>query len=442
MGIFTEEVQKTSITHYIERLSNYEEIEWYSFQQLSESILMQETGPREAIEAVRKRLKHGTTQQKLRVLEVLKLLMENSTQKFHRELISNEKMKERFELILSSPAEDITVKKSLVGILGGWAIKYKGDPGMNVISDLYEMGRSRLGLPKRGRSGSMPARPRQSTPPRQESPPPVPALIPADIPAPPAPSPPTVARALPPVVTKEVKRRSLPSVKPIRTTDTTTSRASGSVTPSTPTRVFNFAAAKPRIINEVALANQNSNNLVNALRLINTSEDRWEIDLQHDSRLQDYRQKCEESKKKIVRYARLVEDEEWIGTLLATNEELLKALHMYELMAVGEVPTNMPSPSTMVLHGSQPTSPRSPHTRIPPPPPAAIQPAHTPAQIGYYEPTDTLQSFSALRISPQTTNNSIDTRSSSESIDPFADPVAPVDDIPLNERERRGGYIL
>ena len=31
---------------------------------------MQEAGPREAIEAVRKRLKHGTTQQKLRVIDV------------------------------------------------------------------------------------------------------------------------------------------------------------------------------------------------------------------------------------------------------------------------------------------------------------------------------------------------------------------------------------
>ncbi|KAL0077222.1 hypothetical protein F4703DRAFT_1882762 [Phycomyces blakesleeanus] len=441
MGIFTEDVQKTSVTHYIERLSNYDEIEWYSFQQLSESIFMQETGPREAIEAVRKRLKHGTNQQKLRVLEVLKLLMENSNQKFHRELISNEKMKERFELILNAPGEDITVKKSLVGILGGWAIKYKGEPGMNVISDLYEMGRSKLGLPRRGRSGSMPVRPRQSTPPRQESPPPLPALIPTETLVPLEPSPPVVSRPLPPpIATKEVKRRSLPSVKPIRTTDSSGSRASGSgTTPTgTPTRVFNFAAAKPRIINEVALANQNSNNLVNALKLINTSEDRWEIDLQHDSRLQDYRQKCEESKKKIVRYARLVEDEEWIGTLLATNEELLKALHMYELMAVGEVPTNMPSPSAMVLHNSRPTSPRSPHTRLPPPPPLPQQPTHIPAQIGYYEPTDTLQSFSALRISPQNTNNSIDNRSSTESIDPFADPVAPVDDIPLSERERRG----
>jgi hypothetical protein len=51
-------------------LSNYEEIEWYQFQQLTESIAMQPNGSREAIEAIRKKLKHGTTQQKLRALEV------------------------------------------------------------------------------------------------------------------------------------------------------------------------------------------------------------------------------------------------------------------------------------------------------------------------------------------------------------------------------------
>ena len=53
-----------------DNLSNYEEIEWYQFQQLTESISMQPNGAREAIEAVRKKLKHGSTQQKLRVLEV------------------------------------------------------------------------------------------------------------------------------------------------------------------------------------------------------------------------------------------------------------------------------------------------------------------------------------------------------------------------------------
>lgn len=53
-----------------ERLSNLEEVDWYLLQQLTESIQMQESGPREAVETVRKKLKHGGTQQKLRVLEV------------------------------------------------------------------------------------------------------------------------------------------------------------------------------------------------------------------------------------------------------------------------------------------------------------------------------------------------------------------------------------
>lgn len=80
-------------------------------QQLTESIQMQSSGPREAIETIRKKLKHGGNQQKLRVLEVkrgpfffallistlasfydqvLKLLMENSSQQFHSKSILHE----------------------------------------------------------------------------------------------------------------------------------------------------------------------------------------------------------------------------------------------------------------------------------------------------------------------------------------------------------------
>lgn len=63
----------------VERLSNYEEIDWYIVQQLTESIQMQESGPHEAIEAVRKRLKHGTTGQKLRVIEAsIELIMRDA----------------------------------------------------------------------------------------------------------------------------------------------------------------------------------------------------------------------------------------------------------------------------------------------------------------------------------------------------------------------------
>ncbi|CAO3693054.1 unnamed protein product [Rhizopus stolonifer] len=158
---------------------------------------------------------------------------------------------------------------------------------------------------------------------------------------------------------------------------------------------FNFEKIKPKIMQEVALANQNSNNLVNALKLINTSEDRWEIDLQYDARLQEYRNKCEDSRKKIVRYVRLVEDEEWIGTLLAANEDLLKGLDMYDIMLTGEIPAAWnPQESTKLVR--------------PPPPPPPIK-TTSPLQI----------EFSGLNLA--------DNRE--EELDPFADPTTPIEEI-------------
>ncbi|KAI9250286.1 hypothetical protein BY458DRAFT_33562 [Sporodiniella umbellata] len=158
---------------------------------------------------------------------------------------------------------------------------------------------------------------------------------------------------------------------------------------------FNFEKTKPKIMQEVAIANQNSNNLLNALRLINTSEDRWEIDLQYDARLQEYRNRCEDSRKKIVRYVRLVEDEEWIGTLLKANEDLLKGLDMYDIMLTGEVPVVwQPKESNKMI-------------RAPPPPPPPMR-TSPPLQI----------ELGNLRIN--------DTQH--EELDPFADPTTPVEE--------------
>lgn len=91
------------------------------------------------------------------------------------------------------------------------------------------------------------------------------------------------------------------------------------------------------------MATQSANNLINSLRLINTSKDDWEVDMRSDHTIQRLHQRCEEEKKKIVRYARLVEDEEWIGTLLNANEELLKALEMYDIMLTGQIPSDFPT---------------------------------------------------------------------------------------------------
>lgn len=102
-----------------------------------------------------------------------------------------------------------------------------------------------------------------------------------------------------------------------------------------------FEKLKPKIIQEVALANQSANNLVNALRRVNTSDENWENDTRRDKTIQQTFERCEEEQKKIVKYARVVEDEEWIGTLLSANEKLLKALDMYDIMITGQVPSSL-----------------------------------------------------------------------------------------------------
>lgn len=189
-----------------------------------------------------------------------------------------------------------------------------------------------------------------------------------------------------------------------------TSRPSPTPGSGGPTRVFNFEKAKPKILEEIALGNSNANNLVNALKLINTSEDRWEIDLQHDKRLQGFHDKCEESKKRIVRYARLVEDEDWIGTLLATNEGLLKALEMYDIMLAGEIPAawslaqQNQQQLRLAYQQSETTPPKQ--IRAPPPPPQTLQ---------------IEDSFSNMQLTRRE-------QEPEEELDPFADPVTPIED--------------
>ncbi|ORX57365.1 hypothetical protein DM01DRAFT_1333987 [Hesseltinella vesiculosa] len=236
--------------------------------------------------------------------------MENSPQQFRRQMATNDKMRERLDILMSSPEETVEVKKTLLSLLGAWITKYKGEPGTRALAGIYENGLARFGKKPRSRSGSSAAQPSSSSP---------------------EPSSPQHRRSMP------------PPAKPARPVEEPTKKRTKPRSQSSAGATFHFQTAKPKIIQEIALANQHANQLANALRLVNTSADGWEIQLQHDQRLQDIRQDCEESKKIIVKYARLVEDEEWIGTLLTTNEELLKSLDMYDIMAVGEIPATFAS---------------------------------------------------------------------------------------------------
>lgn len=192
-------------------------------------------------------------------------------------------MKERFDIIIESTTEDIRVRKLLVTLLGIWATRFKDERGMRVLQELHDKGKLYF-------------EPRK------------------------------------PIPFVGLLKKSFSSYKVNAATKTVTlptSKSSLAILSSAPTTndtSFNFEKSKPKIIQEIAMATQSANKLINALQHV-TSDD-WEF----DSVIQESYLRCERDKKKIICYVRLVEDEEWIGTLLAANEVLLKAIDMHDTM--------------------------------------------------------------------------------------------------------------
>lgn len=57
-------------------------------------------------------------------------------------MVRNEKMIERFEIIIDSHMEDVKVRKMLLMLLGTWASKFQKEQGIHVLQRLYERRRS------------------------------------------------------------------------------------------------------------------------------------------------------------------------------------------------------------------------------------------------------------------------------------------------------------
>jgi len=99
--------------------------------------------------------------------------------------------------------------------------------------------------------------------------------------------------------------------------------------PKTRREPFDFEKERPQVLTCVANATQAANNLVNAITLVNPESD----SLKTNERVQECLLKAKQSRKPIVRYIQLVENEEVIGTLIETNERIIAAMEMYDKMS-------------------------------------------------------------------------------------------------------------
>ncbi len=82
------------------------------------------------------------------------------------------------------------------------------------------------------------------------------------------------------------------------------------------------------MLETIASANVASTNLINALKLINRENQRVSDNPECTNRFEA----CKKLRRQILRYIQLVESEQYIGSLLAANDELVKALMTFEVM--------------------------------------------------------------------------------------------------------------
>lgn len=257
---------------------------------------------------------------------ILDGLVSNAGMSSQRKFV-DEMLLERLRTMATDPMTDRDVRNRLAGMFIGWHAEFKDVPAMGGVAHLKES------LPKR-KAVAMIVRPPTPDSDDDES---------EERRAPVSRGHSRNTSETGPSTPKQPARRS--SLQ-IGSTDSPTAKYKY-VEPTTPPKekVSFFAGStksksskkntpikisldkeKPRILQTIAAANQASTNLQNALRHVNKEDSSF---LQAPQIVKPHRD-CREIRKAVLHYVSGIESEEWVGTLLQTNDSLVAALQMYE----------------------------------------------------------------------------------------------------------------
>ncbi|KAJ4299279.1 hypothetical protein N0V90_004523 [Kalmusia sp. IMI 367209] len=358
----------SAITVQIDRLTSeqYEENDIGGLPDLIEVIRIQESGPTEAARAIRKKLKYGNVHRQLRALIILDGLIQNAGSRFQKSF-ADEPLLERLRLLAKDEMADKEVRDKVNILFRQWAVAYKGTPGLERIATLYkELPRTRRPQPHQSRvvreNEAEAERENASSPPAS----------------------PTIHR-----------RNSPPSHFPQASSSSGRTVALGSAAlPSSSFfkkdkkdkknkgKPFNLEREKGQLLETIASASVASNSLMNALQLINREVQRVSENPEVAQRFET----CKLIRRQILRYIQLVESDQYIGSLLNANDELVKALMAYEIMDKSidddsDSDTEQASPPTSSMAGlsmqeAPPAKPPRPASiPMPPVPASSKQPA-------------------------------------------------------------------
>ena len=91
---------------------------------------------------------------------------------------------------------------------------------------------------------------------------------------------------------------------------------------------FNVEKEKPRLLQAIASSSVSSTNLLNALKLINREKKR----VSEDPDTLKHFETCKKLRRQILHYIQHIDSEQWLGSLIHANEELVTALMAYEVL--------------------------------------------------------------------------------------------------------------
>jgi hypothetical protein len=252
--------------------------------------------------------KYGNVHRQLRALIILDALIQNAGARFQKSF-ADEPLLERLRLMAKDDMVDAEVRQKCNVLFRQWAAAYKGTAGLERIATLYKQ------LPRTSRP-----RPDQSKVVRENE---------AEAARENANSPPQS-----PVAAK----RGPPAQFPHASSSTGRTVALGSAPlPSSSifkkdkkskSKAFNLEKEKHQLLETIASASVASTNLMNALQLINREQQR----VSENQEVMQRFETCKLLRRQILRYIQLVESDQYIGSLLSANDELVKGLMAYEIM--------------------------------------------------------------------------------------------------------------
>lgn len=325
MGLLSDNKPYTAVTANIERLvsEEYPEDDVVEIIELVEIINIRPTGPTEAARALRKKLKYGNTHNKLRALTILDALIQNGGKQMSG-LYRDANLLERLRLTATETTVDDRVKRKMKALFYGWSQDLKGVPGCEDLTRLYNE------LPQRTRRAKPPpkylhdseeeedrdhdhdhdSRVGSSSRRRRDD-----------------------AEDAPVSSSRRIHSRHGSTSSPFnrsRSNSLNDSPACKSKRkPAQRLSKADLAKERPRIQQVLAEANTAATNLNNALKLVNRE---LELATENEHATRCFK-RCKVLRRQVLKYIHSIVSEDYLGSLIHANEELVTSLQLYDVMS-------------------------------------------------------------------------------------------------------------